>query len=424
MQRPLFRRWLIALGVALAALYFAFHLWLRVSLGFAYDFAINWTGAVAQGEGISLYDHVTLHQLGLQLIGPEMADTFRETYNSYIGPPTTALMYRPFAGLPFGVGLSAYRLLSAAAFLLAILLTGLALPRPSRRLAWLVGLVMLLVSEASVASLQLGQVDAWIALALATSVLLASRRHEGAAGIGIGLAALLKVSPALIIVYCLLRGKVRMAATAVATVASLLALATLVGPPGDFHRFVTVVAPSLSAASLHIQNQSMAAWLARLAVPETNLTLFSAGLGAFVWLSVPIAAGLLGSAWNRWRQSALISLELGLLIVVSLLVGPLTWAHYASWALVSVVLVADRRLWDGWPPRQRAILLLAFVLSIMLLALPTLYFGPAIIDGSWWLRLATGLKTTGLLLLLAVGFALDSRVAKSPVPALAPLAEH
>ena len=175
------RRWLVGSGVALAVLYFLFHLWLRVSLGFAYDFAINWTGAVAQNEGISLYDHATLHELGLRLIGPPMADTFRETYNSYIGPPTTALMYRPFAGLSFGVGLSAYRLLSCAAFLLAILLTGLALPRPSRRLAWLVGLVILLVSEASVASLQLGQVDAWIALALATSVFLASRRHEGAA---------------------------------------------------------------------------------------------------------------------------------------------------------------------------------------------------------------------------------------------------
>ena len=410
------RRWLVGSGVALAVLYFLFHLWLRVSLGFAYDFAINWTGAVAQNEGISLYDHATLHELGLRLIGPPMADTFRETYNSYIGPPTTALMYRPFAGLSFGVGLSAYRLLSCAAFLLAILLTGLALPRPSRRLAWLVGLVILLVSEASVASLQLGQVDAWIALALATSVFLASRRHEGAAGIGIGLAALLKVSPALIIVYCLLRGKYRMAATAVATAAGLLVIATLAGPPDDLWRFVTVVAPSLSAASLHIQNQSVAAWLARLAVPETNLTLFSAGLGAFVWLSVPIAAGLLGSAWNRWRQSAFISLELGLLIVVSLLVGPLTWAHYASWALVSVVLLADRRLWDDWPPPQRTLLLLAFVLSITLLALPTLYFGPALIDGSWWLRLATGLKTTAHLLLLAVGFALDSRASKPVAP--------
>jgi len=52
----------------------------------------------------------------------------------------------------------------------------------------------------------------------------------------------------------------------------------------------------------------------------------------------------------------------------------------------------------------------------MLLALPTLYFGPAIIDGSWWLRLATGLKTAALLLLLAVGFALDSRASKPAVP--------
>lgn len=417
MQRPLFHQWLVAIGVALAALYFLFHLWLRVTFGFAYDFAINWTAAVAQRAGISLYDHATLHQLGLRLIGPDMAGTFRETYTSYIGPPTTALMYRPFVGLTFGVGLTLYRVLSFAAFLLAILLTGLALPRPSRRLAWLVGLVMLLVSEASVASLQLGQVDAWIALALATSVFLASRRRDGAAGIGIGLAALLKVSPTLIIVYCLLRGKFRMAATAVATAVTLLVVATLAGPPDDLARFVTVVAPSLSAASLHIQNQSIAAWLARLAVRDTNLTLFSASLGAFVWLSVPIAAGLLGSAWNRWRQSAFVSLELGLLIIVSLLVGPLTWAHYASWALVTVVLVADRRLWEPWPPRQRAALLLAFSLSIALLALPTLYFGPAIIDGSWWLRLATGFKTTGLLLLLAVGFALDSRAARREAPA-------
>ena len=39
-------------------------------------------------------------------------------------------------------------------------------------------------------------------------------------------------------------------------------------------------------------------------------------------------------------------LDLGILVLVGLIAGPLTWDHYTVWALIPLVLIADARRWS------------------------------------------------------------------------------
>ncbi len=63
----------IIAGMLLAffMVYLAALFWLRAFHGFAWDYSINWTAAMALREGLSLYDGAALHQLAVSQIGKE-----------------------------------------------------------------------------------------------------------------------------------------------------------------------------------------------------------------------------------------------------------------------------------------------------------------------------------------------------------------
>jgi Glycosyltransferase family 87 len=397
---------MVGLILVITGIFFATQLWIRCSKNFAWDFAINWTATKGLESGFSLYDRPNLRSLGQSLIGPDMNSSFSDIFNSYIGLPTTALLFIPFSFWAFPISLAVYRSFSFMAFVLAIYFAGLSLPADNRKLGWVLGLVALFISDAVVISLQLGQVDAWVTLALAIGLWLASKDKWGWAGVGIGIATLLKISPGFIIVYCVLRRKFSTAITACVTIGVGLILAMLIGKPSDLGRFALEVLPSLSSASLHTQNQSLIAWLARIFLAETNFLVYSNGIGIFRILSIPLAGGLMLALWVGLRKRALNYFELGLLIIICLLIGPITWDHYTAWAIITIVGVADAKLWTAWQGKQRLELFAILGMSLILLNMPILYFLPATIASQWTLRLATGTKTLGLIILLGVETAL------------------
>jgi hypothetical protein len=96
-------------------------------------------------------------------------------------------------------------------------------------------------------------------------------------------------------------------------------------------------------------------------------------------------------------------LELSLTIIIALLVGPLTWDHYASWTLIPIVCMAESALWVDRTVATRWLLALGLGVSFGLLSMQTFYFGPEAIRDQYWLRAFTGTKTIALCLLLAVG---------------------
>ncbi len=65
--------------------------------------------------------------------------------------------------------------------------------------------------------------------------------------------------------------------------------------------------------------------------------------------------------------------------------------------------IADRRYWDGLSGRQRRNLGALLIVGGILIGVPMFYFAAPAIAEFWWLRLATGTKTLGVLLWFGSG---------------------
>jgi hypothetical protein len=95
-------------------------------------------------------------------------------------------------------------------------------------------------------------------------------------------------------------------------------------------------------------------------------------------------------------------------ILLALLAGPISWAHYLTWAIIPLMLLADPRRFAG--PAVRTWTLAAVVAgSSALLALPVKYWTPDQVATGWWRRPYSGAGTVALLGYLVVTIALLAR---------------
>jgi len=191
----------------------------RFSLyGFAYDFAINATAALALRRGLPLYDPLVMRQLGGEYAGSKLLALFTHPFNSYIGPPTTALLLVPFSLLPYPTAITIYRVCCLVVFVAAFWIAGRSVPRESRTRGVLWAFFALLLWDGVYVSITIGQVDAFIALGFALSMLTTRRDQHWPTGISTGIAALLKISPSILIMAFGLRRYYREAAIALVTI--------------------------------------------------------------------------------------------------------------------------------------------------------------------------------------------------------------
>lgn len=152
-------------------------------------------------------------------------------------------------------------------------------------------------------------------------------------GIGIGLAAAIKVTPALFIVYLVLTRRFRFAATAAITAAAATLLSLAVRP-GETVRFWThlIFETSRVGNVANPDNQSVRGVLVR-AVGRFDL-----GVAAAAVTAVVLVAGLACSVVAYRRAGE----PLGLCAagVTSLLVSPISWSHHWVWCVPIAVIVA------------------------------------------------------------------------------------
>ena len=180
-----------------------------------------------------------------------------------------------------------------------------------------------------------------INLALACLVLWDLTRPDGARGKGlaIGVAAGIKLTPAIFAVYLLLTGRVRAGLTALAGFAGTAAVgaAVLPGASADFWTRRLFETGRVGKAWI-VDNQSLQGLAARLLhTPEPG-----------PWWAVPAAAaGLLG-LWLARRAHARGQAAWGVLITAgtALLVSPISWSHHWVWCVpLLAVLTASGRRW-------------------------------------------------------------------------------
>jgi alpha-1,2-mannosyltransferase len=160
---------------------------------------------------------------------------------------------------------------------------------------------------------------------------LTGRPESRLRGVGLGVAAALKLTPLLFVVYLLLTGRRRAAATAVATFAAAVGLGFLLDPADSAVYWLDgtfAVADRISPVAA-TSNHSLAGLLARA--------------GAAGWVELAAAgvlavAGLVVAVRAHRRGQELLALTLcGLLAAAA---APFAWSHHFVWFGPLVVLLA------------------------------------------------------------------------------------
>ncbi|MGK5631249.1 glycosyltransferase 87 family protein [Streptomyces sp. URMC 123] len=317
-------------------------------------------------------------------------------------PPFAALLFVPLAAVPLDLLKAVFMAGNAALLALLIRLSlrlarqdaaaaarPAALPRGHTYAVVMAGTALALWLEPVFQTLLFGQIN----LALACLVLWDLTRPDGARGKGlaIGIAAGVKLTPAVFAVHLLLTGRVRAGATALAGFAGTAVLGALVlpGASADFWSRRLFETTRVGKAWI-VDNQSLQGLVARL--------LHDAEPG-LPWLGVAVPAGAAGlwlarSAARRGRPGPAVLCT----AAVALLVSPISWSHHWVWCVPLLVLLAVRG--HRWPA-----LLVALVFTARTLWLVP-HEGPRDLALPWWqqpLAAPYPLLALALLALVAAG---------------------
>jgi alpha-1,2-mannosyltransferase len=160
-----------------------------------------------------------------------------------------------------------------------------------------------------------------------------SGRWHKAAGVGIGLATAVKLTPGIFILYLLVTRRWRAAITASATAAGVTLLAAALAPDASRQFWTEMLWNTDRVGSLSfISNQSLQGVVARLDPVHPS---------TIAWLVLVVATL---AVWV-WRvRDADVRTGLALTGVVGCLISPVTWVHHLVWLLPALILLFDRAL--------------------------------------------------------------------------------
>jgi Glycosyltransferase family 87 len=360
------------------------------------DFTINRVAADRLLDRKDLYDRdASRRQIAADIDEPLGGGPFF-TYNS---PPSTALLNTPWARIDYSLAWVSFEALQALLMLGAVFITGLTVPRSRRPVVWLIGCAALPFFFSVASSLSHGQTNGFVMVALALAIWASVRRRWYLLGAALGFAGLVKVSPWLVLGFVLLRvgrNRRRVALGAAVTVGILLLASMLIGRAGDLGTWVTDVAPIVARGTRYVENQSIPALIERLFTGSDHIietTSFELGSIRFLGYAIGIASAL-GLWWWR-RGTPFDPIELGLMILVALLSGPLTWVHYLSWAVLVLMLLADPGRYDLQQVWSRLVFGLVLA-GTAFLAFPLRYPSPEQVAENWLRRPYSGVGTAGL----------------------------
>lgn len=259
-------------------------------------------------------------------------------------PPFAALVLLPLAALGFkGSVLLFWSATSAAVAATTYWLVGPIARTHGVPLWFALALAVPLVStlEPIRETVTFGQINMLLVLLVLFDLLIVARRWPRLAGIGIGLAAAIKLTPAIFIVYLLITGRWRAALTATATAGGATLLAAAVAWDDSWRFWTSALWETGRVGHTdRIANQSLFGVLARLGAPDEP--------GRAVWLAlVALVAGY--GLW-RARRAALAGDDVvGLTITgfVGSLVSPITWPHHLFWFVPALLVMVDVALGHG-----------------------------------------------------------------------------
>ncbi|WP_407702443.1 glycosyltransferase 87 family protein [Streptomyces niger] len=308
-------------------------------------------------------------------------------------PPFAALLFVPLAWFSPGVLQAASVLVNVALLALLIHLSArLAGLRATHRVPSLLAATALAVwLEPVYQTLVFGQIN----LALTCLVLWDLTRPAGARGKGlaIGIAAGIKLTPALFAVYLLLTGRVRAALVSLAGFLGTVLLG-VVALPGASVEFWTerLYETGRVGEAWIVDNQSLQGLVARLLHTPHPGTVWAAGavLTAVVGMAAARRTGLVAGreAWGVLCTA-----------LTALLVSPISWSHHWVWCVPLLAVLATHVRGDAWRRAAWWALTVLFTARTMWL---TPHKGDLDLALPWWQQpLAAPYPLIGMAVLLA-----------------------
>lgn len=195
-------------------------------------------------------------------------------------------------------------------------------------------------------TLGFGQINLVLALLVAGDVLYLVPKRSKWAGIGIGTAMAVKLTPGIFLLALLLTRRWSAAVRAVVTGAAATLLAAAIAPRESWKFFTSVLwQTDRVGPQENVANQSLSGLLARLWSPESTPTIW--------WLlsvGIILAVGAI-----RVRAASAAGDQLAVLALagmVGLLVSPVSWIHHCVWVLPALLAVG----WDVARLRPRTVL--------------------------------------------------------------------
>jgi alpha-1,2-mannosyltransferase len=341
--------------------------------GGRYDFSTYYAAAWALRHDIhaNIYDASVLAQAGAA------AHTFVSPPLPYTYPPLFAVLLSPFTVLPFKTLAALWLALNCTLWLavavvlareIASLLSGrihlsdgetarkqtltdmLANPIPLVALA--LALLLCLPGEPAIQTVLTGQINLLVLLPLALVPELARRGHPRWVGAMIAIAAMLKFTPAILLVYFALRRRRQVVFAGLAVLAALVLLCVVVVGPGVALASVgQALNVGASDASLGHNEALLGPLVNALSGTFPGAQSFFRMLETVVLIVLALAVGFV--IWRRWRPvgDAVAEQEkdaagYGMALCTMVILWPTVWVHHYVWALpAAAIALALAILW-------------------------------------------------------------------------------
>jgi alpha-1,2-mannosyltransferase len=269
---------------------------------------------------------------------------YQDSAYGFTYPPFAALLLAPLVvtSWPVAVAIS----LAVNTAMVVLLLRWFLVPilRRHGRSIWTpcaLAFLAVILFEPARDTFSFGQINL-VLLVLVGSDLRGLTARRRTAGVGIGLAAAIKLTPAVFIGYLLLSRQYRAAATAAGTAIGATVLSAVVapGPSRDFWTGALWDTGRVGRLD-YVSNQSLRGVVARLGAP------------AVLWVAAVV---LVLAYWSWWVRSRPEPVEhaAGFAVtgIVACLISPITWVHHLVWVLPAMFWLLDRALRDD-PARRR-----------------------------------------------------------------------